>query len=402
MLSAVGIVPKGLVPGAAAAPAPGPSNNLDQELSFTSISVLACLIGVSVWNASEVILVTNLTYCRLRTLYFWSINASAVGVLVCTMTQIVNMWVTTASSLVLAISGSLGWVPLVTGQSLVLYSRLHLLYVDRRVLRLVLPMIIVDAITLHSASIVLIIGANCNSPGPFIYPYFIIERLQVTVFFIQEVLLSGIYLRYARKFLRKHAQQLDSKDKNARAVKRTLRYLVVTNIIILLLDVSVLVLQHLGLYIYQLHAKNFVYSVKLKLEIGVLSQLKDFVKRTRTFDSTGLAREEQRQRQLRQEEHIEVQWDAALRRAFGTISRSLAARTRARDSSVVGTREGQAAVVGRSKSVHVSHASVRRSEPEFFNVEMLLATSNEEQVCTPTRLDAVLDNKMESASTGGS
>lgn len=380
--------------GLAEASAGGPPNGLDQDLSFKTIFFLASLMGISLWNASEVILVTYLTYRRLRTLYFWSIMASATGVIVCTISQIINSWVTSTSNLLPAVMGSVGWVPMVTGQSLVLYSRLHLLYIDHRILRLVLAMIIIDAITLHGTNIVLAIGASSSSPEPFTWRYIIAEKVEVTIFFVQEALLSGIYLWYARTFVRRHSHHLeDTQDKNVRAVKRTLRSLVVTNIVILLLDLSVLVLQFLGLYIPQLNSKNFVYSVKLKLEIGVLNQLKDFVKRTRTFDSSPTReREDQRQRRARQEEHIEVQWEAALRRAFGSISRSLA-RTKVGEAVDARARDAQDldASGGSSKS-RARRSAERRSQQEFFNVELLLATNNE-RTDTPTVLEVVVDRE---------
>lgn len=385
--------------GLAEAPAPRPPNDADlsPDLPFATIFFLAIVMGLAVWNALEVIFITYLTYCRLRTLYFWSIMASASGVIGCVTSQIINLWVTTVSNLVSTALGCAGWIPMVTGQSLVLYSRLHLLYIDHRKLRLVLAIIIFNAVILHVTTVVLAVGANTSHPGPFPYLYSIMEKAQVTVFCFQEALLSGMYLWYARTFLKKHAHRLQySEGKDVRAVKRTLRYLVVTNIIILLLDVSVLVLQYLGLYIFQLSTKNFVYSVKLKLEIGVLNQLKDFVKRTRSFNSTMQEREEQRLRQLRQEEHIEVQWEAALRRAFGTISRSL--RTRVTGSDERSQEVQRLGATPMSGKIRSSRPSVPVSTPEFFNREMLIATSNE-RVLSPTIHEVDVDKGHSTAST---
>lgn len=97
----------------------------------------------------------------------------------------------------------------------------------------------------------------------------------MTVFFLQEAILSGLYLWFSRKFLRTHIHQLDDfRDNNKRAVKSTLRALIITNIIVILLDIAVLALQYHGLYILQLSGKNFVYNVynvKLKIQLGVLS-----------------------------------------------------------------------------------------------------------------------------------
>lgn len=60
----------------------------------------------------------------------------------------------------------LGWYCMVTGQSLVLYSRLHL--VVRRRLRWVLGMIILNAIVLHGGTTVLVFGVSTVSVLVFV------------------------------------------------------------------------------------------------------------------------------------------------------------------------------------------------------------------------------------------
>lgn len=349
----------------------GMGGNPNYEISAAVSFFLACLMGIGLWNAGEIILVTYLKYRRLRTLYFWSILTSATGVIVCTLSQIINIWVIGRSDFVPAALGSFGWVLMVTGQSLVLYSRLHMLYIDARTLRYVLTMIIFDATTLHSIGIVLIVGSNSPHPGPFLFPYSIVEKLQVTAFFIQEAVLSGLYLWSSRKFMKKHARGLeDSRDSNVRAVKSTLRELIIMNSIVILLDVAILVLEYLGLYIFQLSGKNFVYSVKLKIELSVLNQLKDFVKRTRCLDQSFQQRNEAEQRQ-----NIERQWESALRRAFGSISRSLG-RTRSAETEY-GMQESPGhdmRMLGSTRS-RMSHVSTTAVPPEFFNIEVVYSST---------------------------
>jgi hypothetical protein len=54
--------------------------------------------------------------------------------------------------------------------------------------------------------------------------------------------------------------------------------LLVINFVIILMDVSLLVLEYLGLFITQTVLKCCFYTVKLKLEIAVLSRLGSFVR----------------------------------------------------------------------------------------------------------------------------
>ncbi|KAK4077556.1 hypothetical protein Purlil1_12318 [Purpureocillium lilacinum] len=126
----------------------------------------------------------------------------------------------------------IGWCTMITGQSLVLYSRLHIVLYNLRRLHYVLIMIIVDAIWLGVPVIVLVYGTNSHNPKPFAQPYAIFEKLQLTVFFLQEVIISGLYIFETTKPLK---------------------------------------LQHAW--------KSLVYSIKLKAEFSVLNRLVEFSQR---------------------------------------------------------------------------------------------------------------------------
>jgi hypothetical protein len=81
----------------------------------------------------------------------------------------------------------IGWCTMITGQSVVLYSRLHLVMHNKKRLRTVLIMIITNALWLHIPVIILVYGANSNNPTPFEKPYAIYEKLQLSIFFVQEL-----------------------------------------------------------------------------------------------------------------------------------------------------------------------------------------------------------------------
>lgn len=197
-----------------------------------------------------------------------------------------------------------------TGQSLVLYSRLHLLWVNRRLLRLILCLIVFNALGLHIPDVVLGILASV-SRSRYVAAYELMEKIEVTVFFVQEASLSGVYLWQARHFQRKYGRRSHG---DGGAVKGMLRDLVVVNVVVVMLDISILVLQFMGLFFIQVVAKTFVYSCKLKLELNVLNQLREFVRRTRDFDTSYVERERRWE-----QNKIQMQWESALRRAFGSV-----------------------------------------------------------------------------------
>jgi hypothetical protein len=65
--------------------------------------------------------------------------------------------------------------------------------------------------------------------------------------------------------------------------------LLAINTAIILMDISLIVLEFIGLFIIQTVLKTFFYTVKLKLEIAVLSRLVSFVQGDFSLDSSALS-----------------------------------------------------------------------------------------------------------------
>jgi hypothetical protein len=74
----------------------------------------------------------------------------------------------------------------------------------------------------------------------------------------------------------------------------------------------------MGYNYVQIKVKDFIYSVKLKVEIGALNSLRDFVRQFRDLDSSFQAKQ---QKNIR--DGIQRQWESALHRAFGTVGRTV-------------------------------------------------------------------------------
>lgn len=182
-----------------------------------------------------------------------------------------------------------------SGQSVVLWSRLHLLTSSRRVLRWTLIMIIVDGVVLHTTTSVLTFGSNANtlSQGTlmhFVNGYNIMEKIQMVGFFLQELVLSIIYIKETVRLLKLSEAVKDefTTEEGAQVktsyVKKTMYQLFAINIIIIAMDCALLGVEFANLYIIETTLKGVVYSVKLKLEFAVLGKLIQFV---RTQSSSG-------------------------------------------------------------------------------------------------------------------
>jgi hypothetical protein len=108
-----------------------------------------CFSGIAIYNSLELSITIFMTFKRRATLYFFSVVTATFGVFLYAVAvlllvlNLINAYIST--SLV-----DVGWACMVTGQSLVLYSRLHLLVRDTWILKLILGMIIIDGIAFHS------------------------------------------------------------------------------------------------------------------------------------------------------------------------------------------------------------------------------------------------------------
>jgi hypothetical protein len=120
--------------------------------------------------------------------------------------------------------------------------------------------------------LVMVYGANSSNPTPFLLPYSIYEKVQVTIFFIQELLISGLYIIHTIKILRPEG------NIRGKASREVMTHLIYVNAIIVFLDLTILGLEYSGLYDIQTAYKGLVYSVKLKLEFSILNRLVELTK----------------------------------------------------------------------------------------------------------------------------
>ena len=234
--------------------------------------IIVVFISIALYNVIELIVLTLGTFRRYSGLYFWSVLVATLGISFNAIGYLLKHLQLTSVANLYATIILIGWCTMITGQSVVLYSRLHLVVQNQKQLRLVLMMIIINAIWLDIPIIILVYGSNSSNPGPFLGPYSIFEKVQLTVFFIQETIISAIYVWEASKLFK-----LEKSIGNGRT-RRVMNHLIGVNIIIILLDITILILEYTNKYNIQTAWKPFVYSVKLKMEFSVLNRLVDLVK----------------------------------------------------------------------------------------------------------------------------
>jgi hypothetical protein len=159
------------------------------DVSSLALQVIIGLsTGMTMYNAVELVVLILITFSRYRGLYFWSLLISSLGLIPYALGfcfkffEVLTGNVRWASVALL----SVGWYPMITGQSVVLWSRLHLIVSGERGRKILLWtkwMIIVDAIVLHIPTSVVTFGSNGTvDTSTFVEAYNVIEKTQMTGF----------------------------------------------------------------------------------------------------------------------------------------------------------------------------------------------------------------------------
>ncbi|RGP76992.1 hypothetical protein FLONG3_4930 [Fusarium longipes] len=237
-------------------------------ISQMTITVVLVFLSISLYNVIELTFIIFGTFKRHSGLYFWSFLIATWGIFVYCAGFLIKYYASDAVGYVAATLISFGWVAMVSGQSLVLWSRLHLVLRNRFRLRCVLYMIIVNGVLMHGTVIPMIYGSFSANTAMWEQPYSIMEKIQVSIFFVQEIIISGCYISETVKLMK-----LERTMGNKRGSRRLMNHLIYVNILIILLDVTILGLEYADQYQYQTSYKAFVYSTKLKLEFTILNRL---------------------------------------------------------------------------------------------------------------------------------
>ncbi|KAI5918737.1 integral membrane protein [Camillea tinctor] len=251
--------------------------------------VMAAFAGISWYIGVEINTSLFMVFKQRRGLYFWSCALASWGVLlqpIFIMLADFGVWTNLKGSITMIY---LTWMIMVVPQSWVLYSRLHLVMHDDRILRWVKSVLLFNSIAFTVPTLVVGILAQVTTTNPRLFSINTSwDRVQLIVFFVQETTLSILYIYQTRKYLHDrslllrpspdspcfaHATSLE--DDN----RQVLHHLIYTNLLIIALDITLLGIQCADLFYLQGAFKPCVYGIKLKVEFAVLNRLVKSVKK---------------------------------------------------------------------------------------------------------------------------
>lgn len=258
-------------------PLSSPSNFLVKRMAEavynpTDVMVMICSI-LSLYNGLELLTLIFITFKQWRGLYFWSILVTTFALIPYSLGWLLDYF-DLVVNYVGMVFNSIGWILLVTGQSVVLYSRLHLVLYDDRILRGVLWMIIVNGCVWHITMTILLYttthgASRRGNHNPQLYNT--LEKVQLTFFCIQEFFISGLYIWKVVDILKTSLDESHQK-------RLFMWYLFGVNVMIVAMDIGLLVIMYTNHFLLEQGVKMVIYSIKLKLEFATLGKLVEFVK----------------------------------------------------------------------------------------------------------------------------
>ncbi|KAI5919712.1 hypothetical protein F4810DRAFT_471666 [Camillea tinctor] len=247
----------------------GETGPVIDTVSLPIAMVIAGFVAVACYNSAEIYFVILRTFRRRNGLYFWSMLAANTGIPLHSVMSLLRYF-SLAPNTPMTVMIVIGWWLMVTGQSIVLYSRLHLVVGEPHKLRYVAAMIATVFFTLQLPTSVLFITTNAmelHDGHPLVNAFNIFEKIQLAVFTAQEGIISGLYVYEASSAL-KHMEVI-----KGRKVRMLFRELVALFILVLVLDITLMTTEYTNHFLIQTTYKPLVYSVKLKVEALVLNDL---------------------------------------------------------------------------------------------------------------------------------
>jgi hypothetical protein len=209
---------------------------------------------------------------RYSGLYFWSILITTWCIALHAIGYVLKECVPDCNWILSTLIAEIGWVGMVTGFSMVLYSRLHLVNFTLKnphILRITLIMIITDAFLFHTPTIVFQFGlANQSTHDQYASYLRVMERIQIMGFSLQEITLTSIYIYGTLQIIK---NSLNSK------IRTTMVFLILIQVMVMCCDISVIALDYANYYMLKAVVQSFFYALKLQLEFVILNKFRDVI-----------------------------------------------------------------------------------------------------------------------------
>ncbi|KAH6859156.1 hypothetical protein BKA58DRAFT_166680 [Alternaria rosae] len=247
------------------------------QASLPILMTMSAFLAIGMYNMVEILFLIFAVFKQRRGLYFWSMLIATGGIAPHAIGFILKFFQVTKLDLLSSAIIGVGWVTMCPGQSLVLYSRLHLVVADARKIRWVLYMIIFTAIALGVPLFTFAMGANSKDSAKFLPGFEIYDKVQIVAISVQEMAISVIYIYRTVKMLDGDC------GRRRGSLRKLFIHLIIVNVAVLAFDITLIAVQFSGHYEIQTTYKTAIYSIKLKIEFSVLNRLVNLLQHKNLF-----------------------------------------------------------------------------------------------------------------------
>jgi len=157
--------------------------------------------GIAIYNSLELFFMLYTSFRRYNSLYFASLLTASFGVLLFAvgfLDLFFEIFIDNSTIVRPLVVLTIGWYGMITGFASVMYSRLHIVRCDPQIITWVWRFMMFNVCFSHFPTTVFTFGANISGTDFWVDGYAIIEKIQMTLFCIQEVTLGLLYLYYIR------------------------------------------------------------------------------------------------------------------------------------------------------------------------------------------------------------
>jgi hypothetical protein len=258
--------------------------------THTATYILLVFNSIAAWSCVPLTLRMYATLKDRRSLYFRAMLVSSWGLSLRATSYFCTYFASRHIPwYVTGMASQIGWICMVSGLALVLWSRLSFILSSEQIKRYLLWMICFNGAVFHTIMTVLgmtIWGMNDNiAHGHMKYKIVaarigaaqnIFECIQIVFFNGQEILISSFYIRAAYVYLRDWGALGVAESR--RKVRRSMMLLLVIQAFVVCIDVAIITIDLMHLLQLKGMIHSFVYCLKLEVEFVVLNQLVEISK----------------------------------------------------------------------------------------------------------------------------
>ncbi|PYI36010.1 hypothetical protein BP00DRAFT_329112, partial [Aspergillus indologenus CBS 114.80] len=228
--------------------------------------LLACFVAVAAFGSLELLLLIFDFFKRRRGLYFWSLLLSTLATLIFTIVITLLWFAVPQARFGLVFVIVICYPTLNVGNTLVIYSRLHLVTSGRKIRWLFWMIVISSVVFLLPQAIIVTISASPD--GEHVRDlYRVFEKLSVTATCVREMIVGGVFVWATARNLK---PLIVIKGREGR---KMVIYLIIATTMMVVTDIIIVVVVLCG-QLYIISALTAFFSVlKLKLEFFSLGKL---------------------------------------------------------------------------------------------------------------------------------